>query len=45
MKIKWFSLIRVLGLVAVLGYHFFAKTFPSGFIGVDVFFVFSSFCN
>ena len=43
MKIKWFSLIRVLGLVAVLGYHFFAKTFPSGFIGVDVFFVFSGY--
>ena len=43
MKIKWFSLIRVLGLVTVLGYHFFAKTFPGGFIGVDVFFVFSGY--
>jgi peptidoglycan/LPS O-acetylase OafA/YrhL len=35
MKIKWFSLIRILGLVTVLGYHFFVKSFPGGFIGVD----------
>lgn len=43
MKIKWFSLIRVLGLVTVLGYHFFVKSFPGGFIGVDIFFVFSGY--
>ena len=43
MKIKWFSLIRVVGLITVLGYHFFAKTFPGGFIGVDIFFVFSGY--
>ncbi|GHU35781.1 acyltransferase [Bacilli bacterium] len=43
MKIKWFSLIRILGLVTVLGYHFFAKAFPGGFIGVDIFFVFSGY--
>ncbi|GFH42631.1 acyltransferase [Lactococcus hodotermopsidis] len=43
MKIKWFSLVRVIGLVTVLLYHFFAKSFPGGFIGVDVFFVFSGY--
>lgn len=43
MKIKWFSLVRILGLLAVLGYHFFAKAFPGGFIGVDIFFVFSGY--
>jgi peptidoglycan/LPS O-acetylase OafA/YrhL len=43
MKIKWFSLIRVLGLIIVLGYHFFAKYFPGGFVGVDIFFVFSGY--
>ncbi|MGO3297550.1 MAG: acyltransferase family protein [Pseudolactococcus laudensis] len=43
MKIKWFSLIRILGLVTVLGYHFFVKSFPGGFIGVDIFFVFSGY--
>ncbi|GFH40510.1 acyltransferase family protein [Pseudolactococcus insecticola] len=43
MKIKWFSLVRVTGLVTVLGYHFFAKVFPGGFIGVDIFFVFSGY--
>lgn len=43
MKIKWFSLIRIFGLVTVLGYHFFLKVFPGGFIGVDIFFVFSGY--
>ncbi|AXQ77663.1 acyltransferase [Streptococcus chenjunshii] len=43
MRIKWFSLIRVCGLLLVLLYHFFKNTFPGGFIGVDVFFTFSGY--
>lgn len=43
MKIKWFSLVRLLGLVAVLLYHFFKTSFPGGFIGVDIFFTFSGY--
>lgn len=43
MKIKWFSLIRITGLLLVLFYHFYQKFLPGGFIGVDVFFVFSGF--
>lgn len=43
MRIKWFSLIRVTGLVLVLLYHFFLKYFPGGFVGVDIFFAFSGF--
>ncbi|MGT2753480.1 acyltransferase family protein [Streptococcus ovis] len=43
MKIKWFSFIRVIGLLWVLLYHFFVKFFPGGFLGVDVFFTFSGY--
>ncbi|MGV3011382.1 acyltransferase family protein [Streptococcus thoraltensis] len=43
MRIKWFSLVRVTGLLLVLLYHFFKVQFPGGFIGVDVFFTFSGF--
>ena len=43
MRIKWFSLIRITGLLMVLLYHFFQTTFPGGFFGVDVFFTFSGF--
>ena len=43
MRIKWFSLIRITGLLLVLMYHFFQTVFPGGFFGVDVFFTFSGF--
>ena len=43
MHIKWFSMVRVTGLLLVLLYHFFQKLFPGGFLGVDVFFTFSGF--
>ena len=43
MRIKWFSLIRITGLLLVLLYHFFQTVFPGGFFGVDVFFTFSGF--
>ena len=43
MRIKWFSLIRITGLLLVLLYHFFQTLFPGGFFGVDVFFTFSGF--
>lgn len=43
MRIKWFSLIRVTGLLLVLLYHFFIKYFPGGFVGVDLFFTFSGY--
>ena len=43
MRIKWFSLIRITGLLLVLLYHFFKTIFPGGFFGVDVFFTFSGF--
>ncbi len=43
MRIKWFSLIRITGLLLVLLYHFFQTIFPGGFLGVDVFFTFSGF--
>ncbi|WP_461215572.1 acyltransferase family protein [Lacticaseibacillus sp. GG6-2] len=42
-RIKWFSLVRITGLILVLTYHFFQTSFPGGFIGVDVFFTFSGF--
>ncbi|MCI1894743.1 MAG: acyltransferase [Lactobacillus sp.] len=42
-RIKWFSLVRVTGLVLVLTYHFFQNEYPGGFIGVDIFFTFSGF--
>ncbi|KXT78264.1 acyltransferase family protein [Streptococcus sp. DD13] len=43
MRIKWFSIIRVTGLLLVLLYHFFINPFKGGFVGVDVFFTFSGF--
>ncbi|MFC3927219.1 acyltransferase family protein [Streptococcus caprae] len=43
MRIKWFSAVRVMGLLLVLTYHFFKQFFPGGFIGVDVFFTFSGY--
>lgn len=43
MKIQWFSIIRVIGLLFVLVYHFSKGILPGGFIGVDVFFTFSGF--
>ncbi|MFS9181350.1 acyltransferase family protein [Streptococcus timonensis] len=43
MRIKWFSLIRITGLLLVLLYHFFQTIFQGGFFGVDVFFTFSGF--
>ena len=43
MLIRWFSCVRVLGLLWVLLYHFYPKYFPGGFVGVDVFFTFSGF--
>lgn len=43
MRIKWFSFIRVTGLLLVLLYHFFKQAFPGGFIGVDIFFTFSGY--
>lgn len=43
MRIKWFSMVRVTGLLLVLLYHFFKTTFSGGFIGVDVFFTFSGY--
>ncbi|MDR1713452.1 MAG: acyltransferase [Coriobacteriales bacterium] len=39
----WLSLLRAFGLVLVLLYHFFPTWLPGGFIGVDVFFVFSGY--
>ena len=42
-KIKWFSIIRITGLVLVLVYHFFQDILPGGFIGVDVFFTLSGY--
>ncbi len=43
MRIKWFSLVRVTGLLLVLLYHFFQKVLSGGFIGVNIFFTFSGF--
>lgn len=43
MRIKWFSLVRITGLLLVLLYHFFKNAFPGGFIGVDIFFTFSGY--
>lgn len=43
MRIKWFSFVRISGLLLVLLYHFFKVRFPGGFIGVDVFFTFSGY--
>ena len=43
MRIKWWSVVRISGLLFVLMYHFFKELFPGGFIGVDVLFVLSGF--
>jgi peptidoglycan/LPS O-acetylase OafA/YrhL len=43
MNLKWVSLLRALGLVLVVIYHFFPSVLPGGFIGVDIFFVFSGY--
>ena len=43
MRIKWFSLVRITGLVTVLSYHFFQTEYTGDFIGVDIFFTFSGF--
>ena len=43
MRIKWFSVVRVTGLLLVLLYHYFKTLFPGGFIGVDIFFTFSGY--
>lgn len=43
MRIKWLSIIRVIGLIFVLLYHFFIKYFPGGFLGVDLFFTLSGY--
>ena len=43
MRIKWFSFVRITGLLLVLVYHFFKPVLPGGFVGVDVFFTFSGY--
>lgn len=43
MRIKWFSFVRIAGLISVLTYHFFKDLLPGGFVGVDIFFTFSGF--
>ncbi|WP_461224120.1 acyltransferase family protein [Lacticaseibacillus suihuaensis] len=43
LRINWFSLVRITGLLLVLTYHFFPHALAGGFIGVDVFFTFSGF--
>lgn len=43
MRIKWFSFVRITGLLLVLVYHFFKPALPGGFVGVDVFFTFSGY--
>ncbi|MDR2671897.1 MAG: acyltransferase [Coriobacteriales bacterium] len=40
---SWLSLLRAFGVILVLGFHFFGSFVPGGFIGVDVFFVFSGY--
>lgn len=41
--IRHFGYVRALGLLLVLLYHFYPKIFTGGFIGVDIFFVFSGY--
>ena len=43
MRVKWLSLVRVLGLALVLTYHFFKDLLPGGFFGVDLFFTLSGY--
>ena len=35
--------LRAVAVLAVMGYHFFPRLFPGGFVGVDIFFVISGF--
>lgn len=42
-KIRFINLVRVLGLILVLGYHLFERFLPGGFLGVDIFFVISGY--
>ena len=35
--------LRSIAILAVVGFHAFPKSFPSGFIGVDIFFVISGY--
>lgn len=42
-RYAWLSLLRAYGVVLVLLFHFFPWIMPGGFIGVDVFFVFSGY--
>ena len=42
-KIRWLSIIRCVGILLVLTYHFFKDILPGGFIGVDVFLTLSGF--
>ncbi|MDR2035796.1 MAG: acyltransferase [Coriobacteriales bacterium] len=39
----WLSLLRAYGVLLVLVYHFFPWLMPGGFIGVDIFLVFSGY--
>lgn len=43
MNIKWFSVVRIIGMLMVLLYHFFPSIFSGGFLGVDVFLTLSGF--
>ena len=42
-KIQWLSIVRALGLLLVLAYHFFQASLPAGFLGVDMFFTLSGY--
>ena len=42
-KIRWLSVIRCVGIILIVIYHFFRDYLPGGFIGVDVFLTLSGF--
>ena len=42
-KIRWLSVIRCVGILFILIYHFFKDFLPGGFIGVDMFLTLSGF--